>query len=57
MAQPRSVVDIVIGCKIPISTVYRRVHELEKAGYLLFMVLLLQKMEKSIIYTRAILKL
>ncbi|MER5175360.1 MAG: hypothetical protein ABJB76_07610 [Candidatus Nitrosocosmicus sp.] len=32
MAQPKSVIDITIGCKIPISTVYRRVHELEKAG-------------------------
>ena len=31
MAQPKSVIYIVIGCKIPISTVYRRVHELEEA--------------------------
>jgi hypothetical protein len=57
MAQLKSVIDIVIGCKIPISIVYRRIHESEKARYLLFMVLLSQKMEKSIIYARAILKL
>ncbi len=34
MVQPKSVIDITIGCKIPINTVYRRVHEIEKTGLL-----------------------
>ena len=28
--QPKSVVDIVKGCEIPMTTAYRRVHELEE---------------------------
>ncbi len=31
MQQPRSVIGIVVGWKIPINTVYRRVQELEKS--------------------------
>ena len=31
MNQPKSVIDIVRDCKIPISSVYRRVNHLEKA--------------------------
>lgn len=34
MNQPKSVIDIVHECKIPISSVYRRVRQLEKAGLL-----------------------
>jgi hypothetical protein len=31
MNRPKSVIDIVRDCKIPISSVYRRVNHLEKA--------------------------
>ncbi len=32
MDQPKSVVDISMECGIPMSTAYRRVHDLEEAG-------------------------
>jgi len=32
MDKPKSVVEISMECNIPMSTAYRRVHELEEAG-------------------------
>lgn len=32
MDKPRSVIEISNGCKIPMSTTYRRIHDLEDAG-------------------------
>ncbi|MFQ5970290.1 MAG: ArsR/SmtB family transcription factor [Nitrososphaerales archaeon] len=37
MDKPRSVIEISTECKIPMSTAYRRIHELEESGLLQIM--------------------
>jgi predicted transcriptional regulator len=32
MEKPKSVIEISTGCKIPMSTAYRRIHDLEENG-------------------------
>ncbi len=55
MNKPKSVIDIVRECKIPISSVYRRVRQLEKARLVIIHTTIISEDGKNIICIRAIL--